>query len=396
MTYLDDVARIGGAGTGVTRFAWTPELAEASAWLCERLSGLGLEPSIDAAGNVLGKWPTGKGKAVLVGSHLDTVPTGGRYDGALGVCSALEAVRLLQERGIEPTRPIWIVSFMDEEGARFRASLMGSRAFCGEDVSGLDERVDPDGVTLRAAMSALGYDYDRVGDARAVGDVGAYLELHIEQGPGLVEAGIDIGVVTGIVGLVGYRARFEGEANHAGTTPMRARRDAFAGGARTALALRERARTSGDLTVNVGVVRVEPGGFNVIPGACEITIDIRSAVPERYQELDTIVRDTAATIASEEKLAVEVVETHRLDPCPMDRALVEALERAVAAEGASSTRMPSGAGHDAMTLGRHVPSAMLFVPSQNGISHSPEEYSTPEDCERGARVLARALEELVT
>ena len=216
----------------MTRYAWSEALADVSAWLCERLAEIGLEATIDPAGNVLGKWEAGSGKAVVVGSHLDTVPRGGRYDGALGVLAGLDAIRRLKARGVEPSRPVWLASFMDEEGSRFRTGMLGSRAFVGDAFDGLDVRLDEDGVSLREAMAARGFDFDRLGAAAAVEEVGAYLELHIEQGPCLDQSGVDVGVVTSIVGILTFKARLAGEANHAGTTPMETRRDALAGAAR--------------------------------------------------------------------------------------------------------------------------------------------------------------------
>jgi beta-ureidopropionase / N-carbamoyl-L-amino-acid hydrolase len=197
------------------------------------------------------------------------------------------------------------------------------------------------------------------------------------------------------VGLLGSRARFLGEANHAGTTPMELRRDALAGAARAVLALRDEARARADMTANVGVIAVEPGGFNVIPGAAEFSIDVRSPTGEGFARAEAFVREALARIAEEERLALDLSETHRLEPVPLYPALQEALARAADAEGASHVRLASGAGHDAMILGRHVPAAMLFVPSRGGVSHSPAEYTAPEHCELGARVLARALRELV-
>lgn len=389
---LDELARIGGgADGGVTRVAWSPELFEAYAWAGERLRELGLEVEIDAAGNLLGRWQAGSGSAVLVGSHLDTVPTGGRFDGALGVVAAVHAVRLLKEEGFEPDRPLWVVAFMDEEGARFNAALFGSRAFAGEDVRDLGDRADAAGVTLRDAMVAAGFDPDRAVDAHRVDEVGAYLELHIEQGPVLEAAGHEIGVVTSIVGLRGYRVRLRGEANHAGTTPMRLRRDAFAGAARIALELRDQARARENATANVGKISVEPGGANVVPGLADFTIDVRAATPEGVAELERLVEETVARVAAEEGLDADLQQTFALDPLELDSQLVGAVERAAGVEGASAMRMPSGAGHDAMIVGRHVPAAMLFVPSRGGISHSPDEYSDASHVELGMRVLAATV-----
>ncbi|MGZ8782910.1 MAG: allantoate amidohydrolase [Gaiellaceae bacterium] len=389
---LDELARIGGGADGsVTRVAWSPELFDAYAWVGDRLRELGLAVEVDSAGNLLAKWEAGSGSPVLVGSHLDTVPSGGRFDGVLGVVAALHAVRLLKEEGFEPTRPLWIVAFMDEEGTRFDAALFGSRAFSGEDVTGFGDRVDASGTLLREAMSAAGFDIDRAGEADRVGDVAAYFELHIEQGPVLEAEGIEIGVVTSIVGLRGYRVRLHGQANHAGTTPMGLRRDALAGAARIALELREAARSREAVTANVGKIAVEPGGANVVPGLADFTIDVRATTPASLAELEELVEEIVVRVAGEEGLQADLQPTFSLEPLELDPALVDVVERAAAAEGATHLRLPSGAGHDAMLIGRGAPAAMIFVPSRGGISHSPQEYSSPAHVELGMRVLAGAL-----
>ena len=388
---LQEAARIGADDGGVSRFAWTPELAEANAWFVARLQELGLEAQIDSAGNVFGRWNEGGETAVLVGSHLDTVPRGGRYDGALGVLAALEVVRSLKRAGATLRRPLWVVSFNDEEGGRFQTGMLGSRAFIGD--------LELDDWRARGvgdAMAAAGFDFDRLAEARGIDSVGAYLELHIEQGPVLEQEGLDLGIVTAISGLLGFRVQLTGEANHAGTTPMASRRDALAGASRVVLALRDEARERGDMTANVGIVSVTPGGFNVIPGTAEFTIDVRAGDAETFARAERFVRDTLERVADEEQLELEVSETHRKQPTPLDPELQDVLAEAARAEGASFRRMPSGAGHDAMVLAKHVPAAMLFVPSRAGISHSPEEYTTPEQCALGARVLARAVARLVT
>jgi allantoate deiminase len=387
---LEAAARIGADDGGVSRFAWTPELAEANDWLVARLRELGLAAEIDPAGNVLGRWEAGEGTAVLLGSHLDTVPRGGRFDGALGVLAALDVVRALQADGVEPRRPLWIVSFNDEEGSRFQTGMLGSRAFVG-DVDLEDWRARG----VEDAMQAAGFDFARLGDAKAADGVGLYLELHIEQGPVLEAAGTDLGIVTAIAGLLGFRVRLTGEANHAGTTPMAARRDALAGAARIVVALRQEARARGDMTTNVGVLTVEPGGFNVIPGTAEFTVDARAGDAQTFARVERFVRDTIERVAAEEHLGLELAETHRKPPTPLDGSLQELLTEAAADEGATVLQMPSGAGHDAMVLAKHVPAAMLFVPSRGGISHSPDEFTAPEHCELGARVLARAVRHLV-
>ena len=211
----------------------------------------------------------------------------------------------------------------------------------------------------------------------------------------LEQAGVDVGIVTAITGILGFRARFLGAANHAGTTPMAARRDALAGAARVVLALRDEARFRDDMTANVGMISAEPGGFNVVPGAAEFTIDVRSPTPEGFARIEALVPSMLELVAAEEDLGLELAVTHRKPPVALDSGLQDILEDAARAEGATSLRMPSGAGHDAMVLAHHVPAAMLFVPSRGGISHSPAEFTEPGHCELGARVLARAVRTLV-
>jgi hydantoinase/carbamoylase family amidase len=389
---LERLAEIGGApDRSVTRVAWSPELFEAYRVVGDELRALGLEVEIDAAGNLLARWEAGSGAPMLLGSHLDTVPRGGRFDGVLGVVTAVHAVRALKEEGFEPSRPIWVVAFMDEEGTRFDAALFGSRAFVGQDVSTLGERVDAAGTTLRDAMQSAGFELATVAAANRIAEVGSYLELHIEQGPVLEAEGIQIGVVTSIVGLRGYRVRLHGEANHAGTTPMPLRRDAFAGAARIALELRASALAREATTANVGRVLVHPGGANVVPGLADFTIDVRAATPDGIAEWERVVEDVVARVAAEEGLEAEHEQTFALEPLELDPALVDTVERAAAAVGATTRRMPSGAGHDAMVVGRHVPAAMIFVPSRRGISHSPEEHSDADEVELGMRVLAETV-----
>jgi allantoate deiminase len=381
---LAALARFGADGDGVTREAWTPVLMEAYDWLAGRLRALGLAVDLDRAGNLVARWEAGDGPAVVLGSHLDSVPNGGRFDGALGVLAGLDAIRALRERGFEPARPVWLVAFMDEEGSRFGAGMLGSRAFCGHDVTPLLDRRDQRGTTVAQAMTILGFEPERIGEARAIDRVGAYLELHIEQGPVLETRGADVGVVTGIAGLTGLLATFTGRAGHAGTTPMEGREDALVAAAEAVLAVREQG--TGGVMATVGRMSVRPGAYNVIPSEVELTIDLRSP-------------DADALAAAEERLRTrlgeaELRDLHRMPPQPMDPGLREHLHAAAAAEQLTAIDLPSGAGHDAMILAPHVPAAMLFVPSRGGVSHHPAELTTPEQCAAGARVLARAVERL--
>ncbi len=393
---MEDVAaaaRFGADGDGVSRFAWSTELMAVHEWLVEQLEATGLAAGIDAAGNVVGRWDAAAGgKAVVIGSHLDTVPAGGRFDGALGVLAGLEAIRQIKARRAELARPVWLVSFMDEEGARFRTALLGSRAFVGEDLSELADRRDASGVPLRDAMAQAGFDFDRLHEAHAIQEVGAYLELHIEQGRVLESAAADVGIVTGLAGMFGMRATFRGRADHAGTTPMDDRRDALAGAARAVLELRERAaRHRGMLRITVGTIAVEPGGFNIVPATCEFSIDVRAGRRDDLERTQAWIAALLERVAEEEGLECRLVKTHGQPPHDFDEQIVAALRRAAEVEGARALDLTSGAGHDAMVVGRHAPAGMLFVPSRDGLSHNPGEYTSPEQCELGARVLARAV-----
>jgi allantoate deiminase len=392
---LEAAAKIGAVPAGgVSRFAWTPALAQATAWVSSELERLGMTVGIDAAGNMIAKWPAPAGEAVMVASHLDTVPQGGAFDGALGVLAGVEAIRRLRDEAFQPVRPIWIGSFMDEEGTRFGTSMFGSRAFCGEDLSEELGASDRGGTTVREAMATQGFTADRIGEADQVASVGCYLELHIEQGPVLSSQGRRLGLVEAISGVVGLRVTLEGEANHAGTTPMNMRRDPLVAAARIVLALRERSAAQSGLLATVGRIEVAPGGRNVIPGSCQFTVDLRPRDPETFATLESWTAEVVAEAATTEGVQASVETEYALAPTTMDGALMAALEAAAADEQVAPLRMTSGSGHDAMIIGRHARAAMLFVPSHQGISHSPREWTDPEDCELGARVLAGALRRL--
>lgn len=396
--WVDEVGLIGGDGTAVNRFAWTPALLAACEWLVARLHELGLRAEIDAAGNVIGRWDVegaDAGTAVLIGSHLDTVPDGGRFDGALGVLSALESIRRLKEEGFQPRRPLWIAAFNDEEGTRFSASMFGSSAFVGDDLTGLRNRVGLDGVPLAEAMRAHGYDFDAVPQANAIDGVGCYLELHIEQGPRMQARSLDTAVVTAIVGISGYRITLSGQTNHAGTTPMAERRDALVGASRVVLALRDAALAAQDVTANVGRIEVSPGGTNVIPGKAVFHVDIRTANADTFSTLGALVRNTVADAATAEGLTADIEVTYEHQPVPMDGELQELLGREMDAQGLAWDSLSSGAGHDAQVLAEHVPAGMLFVPSVAGISHAPEEFTPPEQREPGVSVLTGVLRTLL-
>jgi hydantoinase/carbamoylase family amidase len=389
---LQTLSRFGADGDdgGISRLAWSPPLLEASRWLVQQARALGLDADLDAAGNVVAVWAA-DGDALVIGSHLDTVPNGGRFDGALGVIAGLAALRQLRQSGFQPKRPIWLVSFMDEEGARFGTPMFGSRAFVGEDLQHLGTRTDSDGTRLVDAMSAAGFSLEAVGPARAIDRVHGYLELHIEQGPVLEAQRTDVGVVTHIAGSADLQVVVTGEAGHAGTTPMGGRRDALVGAARMIAPIRQVAADDGDVRATVGTIVVSPGASNVIPARAVFTIDVRATEEAAIERFSARLSALITDIAREEGLEASFDETARLAPLALAGELQGALAAAAREAGASFTSMPSGAAHDAMVLGRHVPAGMLFVPSRAGISHSPAEYTSADDAVRGAEVLTRAI-----
>jgi N-carbamoyl-L-amino-acid hydrolase len=382
---LAELSEIGRCGRGVHRPAFGPDDVRAREWLADRLRDAGLEAQIDGIGNVLGRCP--QPRAVLAGSHVDSVPRGGRLDGALGVVAALEAARTLGG-GVD------VIAFADEEGT-FTGTL-GSRAFCGE--LGEAERaglVSSDGRRLPEALEATGWagrPLLRVDPARHV----AYVELHIEQGP-VLEAGPQrLGVVTGIVGMRRLRAVFTGRADHAGTTPMAARRDAGAAVLRYGTTFLDTIAALGgpDTVCNVGAVTIEPAPTNIVASRAEITLEYRDLSSERLAALDTAVAALAEPIARAANVEVEVSAPIHQSGLAMDEGVIAALERGAEAAGAPARRMPSGAGHDGMIVGRHIPAGMLFAPSIGGRSHSEEEDTAPEDLVLAAQALTNAIAEL--
>ena len=266
--------------------------------------------------------------------------------------------------------------------------MFGSRAFVGDDVTELIARPDAAGRMVAEAMRERGFPAERISEARSIGEVGSYLELHIEQGPVLYEADLDIGVVQAIVGLVRLDVVFSGAPNHAGTTPMTKRRDALVAAARAITTIRDRASSGKDFAATGAAEEASPGSYNVIAGSARISVDVRAADPRMLAWAVELLQADLQAIAVEESTPVTVREVHRLEPTPFDPALVDVVEAVARAVDASSTRMVSGAGHDAMIIARHVPSAMVFVPSIGGISHSPEERTSDAACELGACVLA--------
>lgn len=385
------LARHGARQGGITRLAWSRELFSAYEWLIDRFDELDIEAGLDPAGNLIAKWSAGDQPALLVGSHIDTVPDGGRLDGALGVLSALDAVRRLRADGYVPRRPIWIAAFMDEEGARFETPMLGSRAFVGYVERSIGDRRDSEGVRLDEAMASAGFAIDGLAGASMIGAVSAYLELHIEQGPVLEAAGADIGLVQSIFGSRALRVRFQGHAAHAGTTPMDMRRDALVAAARSVTAIHDLACERPKLRATVGQVQASPGASNVVPGSAEISVDLRAATTRDLDEGEEAINEILRASAARQQAELSIEVLHRLEPVQLDRRLRSVLADAAAAEQATAIELPSGAGHDAMIIGPRIPAAMLFVPSRDGISHHPAEHTSDAQCIVGARVLQRAI-----
>ena len=395
---INALARFGGLpGGGVTRLCWSPPHEEARAWLLGELRAAELETWVDPAGNIFGAIGVRALRAetpvVLTGSHIDSVPEGGILDGALGVLAGLECLQAISETRTRHARPMMVAAWSDEEG-RY-GSLFGSRAFCGMlDGAKLDEMAAVDGVRLVDAMASAGFDAHRAPEARAPeGAVAAYVELHIEQGARLEEAGIPIGVVETIVGVRRSRVVFVGQADHAGTTPMDRRRDAFLAGADYALRVREHVVTRGSAAsvTNFGVVRVHPGASNIVPGRAELVHEMRDPDVAVLERLAGECAALAREVAGAHRVGVEIQLMSATTPAPCSPRVQAATENVCATLGLASRRLYSAAGHDAQNLARVTDSGMIFIPSQGGRSHRVDEMSDWQAIERGTNALLHTL-----
>ena len=384
---------------GITREVYTPTYGAALERVAAWMRAADLEVRLDAVGNLFGRWQGSEPGAplVLTGSHVDTTLNAGRYDGVLGVLGAIEAIHLLHDAGTAPRRSIELVAWAGEE-PRFGTGCVGSRAAAGHLArADLDRLRDRDGTSMAAALREAGFDPDRLADA-AIDPAGvhALVELHIEQGAVLEDAGESIGVVTAIAAPHDLRLTLRGAATHAGATPMRLRRDALAGAAEAIGLLERLAResASGTTVGTVGVLRVRPGAINVVPGEAELDVDVRdSDLPARTQVVDALLAG-AREIAARRGLELELTPIVEDTPVACEPLVVDAAEAAARELGLPFRRMTSGAYHDAMVMGSRVPIGMIFVPSVGGVSHHPDEYTEPADLDRGVRVLAGTLARL--
>ena len=392
---LDELGKFGETPEGMDRLAFSPADVESREYTMALMREAGLEVRIDTGGNIIGRRAGADDSlpAIAMGSHTDTVPLGGKYDGALGVMGAIEVIKTLAENGHTTRHPIEAIVFTNEEGTRFHRWLIGSRAMAGmlepEDLVA----VDAEGVSLAERMADIGGDLSRVDEAaRKPGELAAYFELHIEQGPYLYRSGTPIGVVTGITGRGVFELDITGMSNHAGTTPMGERRDALVAASKLVVQVQKMAAEDEICRVaTAGALDVLPNAVNVVPGRATVGVEFRdldmAALADAERELTRMARE------AEEQDGVEIaINRHRFtDAVPitpdMQAWVGEAAERA----GFAWERVPSGAGHDAQAIATIAPMAMVFVPSVGGISHAIEEYSSPEDCANGARVLLELL-----
>ncbi len=376
---------------GVSRLAYSPADIAGREYIKELMREAGLDVRVDTAGNIIGR-RTGSDQdlpVIMMGSHIDSVPQGGNYDGDVGVLGAIEVARLLREQGIVTRHPLEIVSFTDEEGG-----VVGSQAMAGRVGPEALDVMSHSGMTIRDGIRAVGGDPDRLALAhRKPGELEAFIELHIEQGAILDESDVDIGVVEGIVGIRWWDVTIEGIANHAGTTPMDRRRDALLSAAELTLAVNRIATTTpGRQVATVGRIRAEPGAPNVIPGRVTMSLEIRDLAAEKMQQVFQTIAAEAQRIAEARQTPIVFAEIDvALAPAPTDERVRRIITKAARSLGLKVHSMPSGAGHDAQDMAHIAPIGMIFVPSKGGISHSPKEYTSPADMANGVNVLFRTI-----
>ena len=379
----DAIARFTETPGKLTRRYLSPPFHNVHEFLSAWMRRLGMTCCVDAAGNLRGVLSCGRTDAprLVIGSHIDTVPDAGAYDGVLGVVIALAMIEGLVDPLPADPLPydIEVVAFSEEEGVRFAVPFIGSRALVGEVDDDLLNRIDLNGVTLAEAIRSFGLDPSTMPDAVLHQDSFAFVEVHIEQGPVLEDLNLGLGVVEAIAGQSRYELTFHGKANHAGTSPMHLRKDALAGAAEWIAAVERRAHNTPGLVATVGRVEALPGATNVIPREVCVSLDIRHASdPVRLAALNALLQE-ADRIASTRGLGIETVQQFHASAGPMDSKLTATLEAAVQATGSRPHRMVSGAGHDAMVLAKKLPAAMLFLRSPGGISHHPDESVLLED-----------------
>ena len=392
---IERLGKIGGlSGGGVCRLALTDKDRDGRDLVLRWMKDLGLSTSIDKIGNVIGIRPGLEDCApVMMGSHIDSVATGGLYDGALGVLAGLEAIQTLNDTGITTRHPIAVGYFTNEEGARFPPDMMGSAVHQGS--LSLEEALsteDKEGISVGSELDRMGYS----GDA-PVNDLvpHSYLELHIEQGPVLEESGITIGAVTGVQGISWMEYLLNGTSNHAGTTPMRLRHDAgFVAAAVTVEARSIANEIGGHQVATVGVTELRPNLVNVISNHARITVDLRNTSEDKLSLAESRMIDFVVHTAANEGVKLEQQILARFTPVKFDDDIISLVESAARDFDLSCQRLPSGAGHDAQMFAPNCPTGMIFVPSQGGISHNVKEFTSPADIAAGMNVMMKVLTEI--
>ena len=376
---------------GVSRLAFSDADVAGRAFVTRLMQEAGLTVRVDTAGNIIGRreGTDPKLSAILLGSHTDSVPSGGNYDGDVGVLGAIEVAQTLQENHARLRHPLEVVNFTDEEGG-----LVGSLAMAGRLKPATLDVISSSGKSIRDGIRVVGGDSDRLDQARRQpGELKAYIELHIEQGAILDESRVDIGVVEGIVGIRWWDVTVQGVANHAGTTPMDRRHDALLSAADLVLAVNKIVTSMpGRQVATVGRIRAEPGAPNVIPGKVVMSLEIRDLDGQKIQQVFDAIRARADELAKARATPIEFKEVEVMSvPAPTDERMRTIIMKAATSLGLSSRFMPSGAGHDAQDMTQLTPTGMIFVPSVGGISHSPREYTAPKDIANGANVLLQTV-----
>jgi allantoate deiminase len=380
----------------ITRRFLTPPVRDVHALLRSRMESIGMAVHTDAAGNLRGlsRAPGPRGKRLILGSHIDTVPNAGAYDGVLGVTLALEWVILAQE--LNHPLSIEVIAFSEEEGVRFGVPFIGSRAVAGRFDDALLAFKDADGISLAEAIRAFGLDPTQIGEAAFDNEVLGFIEMHIEQGPVLEAEGLSVAAVTEIVGQTRLSIEFTGHANHAGTTPMHLRHDALAGAAEWISEVESAAQDTDGLIATVGKIDAQPNAANVIAGAVRVSLDVRHAEDRVRRTAVESLLAQARAVAAKRGLSLQTAQQMDQPAVPMDERLTAYLVDAIAAAGMPEKRITSGAGHDAMVMAGCVPTAMLFLRSPGGISHHPDETVREEDVEAALQIGRKLLEILAT
>ena len=390
---IAELAQIGAIeGTqGCSRLAFTDSDREGRDLVVTWMTDLGLTVTVDAVGNVVASTgDAGAAGAVMAGSHIDPVGTGGRFDGNLGVLAGLEVIEATLAANVDLKRPLAVAFFSNEEGSRYPPDMMGSLAYVGGmSVESVLEVEGADGTIVGEELERIGYR----GAAPCPGAVPhAFVELHIEQGPVLDNEAVQIGVVEGVQGISWTELKFIGQSNHAGTTPMSLRRDPMAVAAEVAVAARAIATDLGGAQVaTVGSLTLHPNLVNVVPAHATMTVDLRNTDETLLRQAEQQLMDSVQQIADREDINVESRSLARFEPVEFDKRVVDAIEALAQQKGLSTRRMPSGAGHDAQMIARVCPTGMIFVPSLDGISHNPAEHTDDEDLVAGAQLLADAM-----